>query len=452
MTKSIILTAATCLQFFLFYKSTRIPILCYNETITLQKGDAMKAEEWLTYFMKIYGRRPKMTEVDEAIQNGSLLANRAEVEALLPASKKGFWESLSQFVVTHKVAASVLAISCMTLLGGGAIFAWHSHNSQTSIIPSFAVASSNSQASSSDKSKQSSSKASDSSSGSSSQSQSASSEAKTPAMDVEAIRNGDFSSIEGDWVSDGGHVVTVTKSGLTKSEETGSTDGKTVVKDFNGQPMFYFADNGPGHGVNPFVPVPANQAAPSPDNSVKDTDRLVQIPESSGPGVVYTSYYRVKSKSQSSQTSQTQTTALWNSDKAAKLASYMVEFGHKMNQESYKRLTPNGSDDFYGAMSFAKNNRITVGEKTEQNAPMTNQQKADVAFSDDGTGTADYLIVDSYGYSGSAMILYHFTIHNGQPVVLVSLQNQGNPENMYYMYPTNNKDIQEAFANIVNGK
>lgn len=409
----------------------------------------MKAEKWLTYFIKIYGRRPKMTEVDEAIQNGSLLANRAEVEALLPASKKGFWESLSQFVVTHKVAASVLAISCMTLLGGGAIFAWHSHNSQTSKIPSFAVASSNSQTSSSDKSKQSSSKASESSSSSSSQSKSSSSEVKTPAMDVEAIRKGDFSSIEGDWVSDSGHVVTITKSGLTKSEETGSTDGKTVIKDFNGQPMFYFADNGPGHGVSPFVPVPANQAAPSPDNSVQDRDRLVQIPEFSGPGVVYTSYYRVGSKSQ---TSKTQTTALWNSDKATKLASYMVEFGHKMNQESYRRLTPNGSDDFYGAMSFAKNNRITVGEKAEQNAPMTNQQKVDVAFSDDGTGTADYLIVDSYGYSGSAMILYHFTIHNGQPVVLVSLQNQGNPENMYYMYPTNNKDIQEAFANIVNGK
>ena len=174
-----------------------------------------------------------------------------------------------------------------------------------------------------------------------------------PAMDVDAIRNGDFSSIEGDWVSDGGHVVTITKSGLTKSEETGSTDGKTVVKDFNGQPMFYFADNGPGHGVNPFVPVPANQAAPSPDNSVKDTDRLVQIPESAGPGVVHTSYYRVKSKSQSGQSSQTNTTALWNSGKAAKLASYMVEFGHKMNQESYRRLTPNGSDDF-GAMSLPK--------------------------------------------------------------------------------------------------
>ena len=79
----------------------------------------MKAEEWLTYFMKIYGRRPKMTEVDEAIQNGSLLANRAEVEALLPVSKKGFWESLSQFVATHKVVASIVAVFCVTLLGGG---------------------------------------------------------------------------------------------------------------------------------------------------------------------------------------------------------------------------------------------------------------------------------------------------------------------------------------------
>ena len=409
----------------------------------------MKAEEWLTYFMKIYGRRPKMTEVDEAIQNGSLLANRAEVEALLSASKKGFWESLSQFVATHKVVASIVAVFCVTLLGGGVIFVWHSHNSQTQKTPFIAVASSNSNTSSSDKSEQSSSKASESSSSSSSQSQSASSEAKTPAMDVEAIRNGDFSSIEGDWVSDSGHVVTITKSGLTKSEETGSTDGKTVVKDFNGQPMFYFADNRPGHGVNPFVPVPANQATPSPDNSVQDRERLVQIPELAGPGVVYTSYYRVGSKNQ---TSQPHTTALWNSDKAAKLASYMVEFGHKMNQESYKRLTPDGSDDFGGAMSFAKNNRITVGERTEQYAPLTNQQKVDVAFSDDGTGTADYLIVDSYGYAGLPMILYHFTIHNRQPVVLVSLQNQGNPENMYYMYPTNNKDIQEAFANIVNGK
>ena len=101
----------------------------------------MKAEEWLTYFIKIYGRRPKMTEVDEAIQNGSLLANRVEVESLLLASKKSFWQTLSQYVVTHKVAASVLAVSCMTLLGGGAIFAWHSLHSQAQQTSSLAVSS-----------------------------------------------------------------------------------------------------------------------------------------------------------------------------------------------------------------------------------------------------------------------------------------------------------------------
>ena len=93
----------------------------------------MKAEEWLTYFIKIYGRHPKMTEVDEAIKNGSLLANRAEVERLLLASKKSIWQTLSQSIVTHKVVASVLAVSCMTLLGGGAIFAWHSHHSKAQI-------------------------------------------------------------------------------------------------------------------------------------------------------------------------------------------------------------------------------------------------------------------------------------------------------------------------------
>ena len=94
----------------------------------------------------------------------------------------------------------------------------------------------------------------------------------------------------------------------------------------------------------------------------------------------------------------------------------------------------------------------TDSDLVNESSHLIGYRVKDVAFSDDGTGTADYIIVDSYGYSGSAMILYHFTIHKGQPVVLVSMQNQGNPENMYYMYPTNNKDIQEAFANIVNDK
>ena len=43
----------------------------------------MKAEEWLTYFIKIYGHRPKMTEVDEAIQNGSLFGQSSRSRELI---------------------------------------------------------------------------------------------------------------------------------------------------------------------------------------------------------------------------------------------------------------------------------------------------------------------------------------------------------------------------------
>ncbi len=62
----------------------------------------------------------------------------------------------------------------------------------------------------------------------------------------EAIQMVIFSIRKSDWVST---VVMLYCSQETQNLKTGSTDVKTVVKDFNGQPMFYFADNGPGHGV-----------------------------------------------------------------------------------------------------------------------------------------------------------------------------------------------------------
>ena len=107
------------------------------ELLTLQKGDEMKAEEWLTIFYKDLWTSPKDDRGRRGDTNGSLLANRAEVESLLIASKKSFWQTLSQYVVTHKGAASVLAVSCMTLLGGGAYFclAFPSFTSATDVIP-----------------------------------------------------------------------------------------------------------------------------------------------------------------------------------------------------------------------------------------------------------------------------------------------------------------------------
>ncbi len=82
-------------------------------------------------------------------------------------------------------------------------------------------------------------------------------------------------------------------------------------------PMFYFADNGPGHGVNPFVPVPANQAAPSPIHQ-RHPDRWIQIQSLLGQGWFTCITGGLRASPARSLT--TNTADLWDSDKAAKLA------------------------------------------------------------------------------------------------------------------------------------
>ncbi|MHB9782758.1 DUF4767 domain-containing protein [Streptococcus sp. 10F2] len=95
---------------------------------------------------------------------------------------------------------------------------------------------------------------------------------------------------------------------------------------------------------------------------------------------------------------------------------------------------------------------MVVGEWAADGAELTNERKVTVAFSNNGLGTADYNIVASYGVIHKGFpSFYHFTIHEGKAVVLVSHQNQGKPERLYYMNPTNNTELREMFAAIVNG-
>lgn len=159
------------------------------------------------------------------------------------------------------------------------------------------------------------------------------------------------------------------------------------------------------------------------------------------------------SKSDNPKTNPNASQALWNQEKAEQLANYMVEFGNKMGQPGYKSYAPGDDDDFFGVMSFTEQDRIVVGERAADGAELTNERKVTVAFSNDGLGTADYNIVASYGVVHKNFpIFYHFTIHEGQPVVLVSRQNQGNPERLYYMNPTNNTELRDTFAAIVEGR
>ncbi|CAJ2230431.1 zinc ribbon domain-containing protein [Fructilactobacillus sanfranciscensis] len=139
---------------------------------------------------------------------------------------------------------------------------------------------------------------------------------------------------------------------------------------------------------------------------------------------------------------------IWNSSKNTKLENFMSSWGSSMNQD-YDYFNPDNQDNYMGYHfpdDFSKGN-IRVG-----GSPVS------VGWSDDGTGSSDYNVVAIYSDIDSdrnkgtmlAPHLYLFTIHEGQPVVLITQQTQGNPENAIYFNPTSNQDLSSQFANIVN--
>ena len=133
----------------------------------------------------------------------------------------------------------------MTLLGGGAIFAWHSHHSQAQQTSSLAVFQSTSQKQVKRLPQTS----------LNNRVPKRLTRLQAPSSKVRVLHRRqkhllwmwkpfemvcDFQASSGDWVSDGGHVRPSPSQG-SQNRKTGSTaDGKTVVKDFNGQPMFLF--------------------------------------------------------------------------------------------------------------------------------------------------------------------------------------------------------------------
>ncbi|WP_395320070.1 DUF4767 domain-containing protein [Fructilactobacillus frigidiflavus] len=138
---------------------------------------------------------------------------------------------------------------------------------------------------------------------------------------------------------------------------------------------------------------------------------------------------------------------VWNSSKNAKLNNFMDAFGSKMNQD-YDYFNPANQDNYMG---------YRFPEVFSQGNIRVNGSPVSIGWSDDGTGSNDYNVVaiysdvDSDRNKGSmSPHLYLFTIHDGQPVALITQQTQGNPENAIYFKPTANQDVSGQFANIVN--
>ena len=136
----------------------------------------------------------------------------------------------------------------------------------------------------------------------------------------------------------------------------------------------------------------------------------------------------------------------WNQEKRTELVQFMASWGQSMDQ-SYIEYSPNMQVNWYGInfpSTFANNN-IAV-----------NGSRAAVQWSDSGLTDNVYNVVAIYsdmGTTGATMNnhLYLFTIFNGQPIVLITQQNQGNAENLVYFTTTQNADLNSGFSQIVGG-
>lgn len=165
-----------------------------------------------------------------------------------------------------------------------------------------------------------------------------------------------------------------------------------------------------------------------------------------------TSQSTTQSTTSSSTTSSSEVEeSLWNDDKAQSLSSFMVDWGETMDQK-YKEYSEGNNVDWYGTQIPD----VLVGEDKSWTT-MLDEEPVHFEWSEDGEASEDnyalvavYSDADSQGYMDQH--LYFFTIHEGEPKVLVSKQNQGNAENNFYFWETDNQELKDGFSSIVNEK
>ena len=138
---------------------------------------------------------------------------------------------------------------------------------------------------------------------------------------------------------------------------------------------------------------------------------------------------------------------LWNKEKSNKLYKYVKEWEKTLNQ-SYKEYTPSNQVNFHGLKlptesEMAGDARLVLeGDKL-----------ISMKWSPEGNYKDVYNIVAVFSDIdkpvNSVAHLYYFTILNGEPIVLITEQNQGNSKKYVYFRRTANVDLQKGFENIV---
>lgn len=139
----------------------------------------------------------------------------------------------------------------------------------------------------------------------------------------------------------------------------------------------------------------------------------------------------------------------WDDSKALKLQQFMTHFSEEMEQQ-YKEYTPDNSVDQYGLKLPSE----VLGQNAKEHIAV-DDVPVDVEWSADGqAGSGVYGLVAVYADSETQQYMqkhvYFFTIIDGTPKVLITMQNQGMDDHRLHFNETANQELKQKFAQIVN--
>ncbi|HAP3815423.1 TPA: DUF4767 domain-containing protein [Enterococcus faecalis] len=136
----------------------------------------------------------------------------------------------------------------------------------------------------------------------------------------------------------------------------------------------------------------------------------------------------------------------WNQFKKEQLQKFMADWGQQINQK-YIEYTPENPINFSGVQ--VPNG--LMGAASMQ--PAIDHQPIHLEWFENGQTTNDYTLVAVYSDAESQpeaqKHLYLFTIVNDKPLVLVTMQNQGNSYGYLSFEATDNTELSNGFAKIV---
>ena len=139
----------------------------------------------------------------------------------------------------------------------------------------------------------------------------------------------------------------------------------------------------------------------------------------------------------------------WNKEKSNKLYQYVKEWEKTLNQ-NYKEYTIDKKVNYNGLHLPGDTEKVGQTRLVLEGDKLINMK-----WSPEGNIKDVYNIVAVYSdienVVGPASHLYYFTILNGEPIVLVTEQNQGNDKKYLYFKRTANVYLQEEFEKIVKG-